>query len=299
MPEAPAWLSQDEILSYEEIHRIISLAANMGVESIRLSGGEPLMRRDLERLVSMISDVSGIRFIGMTTNGLLLPDKAAALKEAGLQGVTISLHSMNPERFTEITGGGNLEAPLAAIEAALQNEFNPIKINCVILRGLNDDEVMDLASIAFSSELTVRFIEFMPFDGQQTWRFEKVVSGDEIITRIRKRYRLIPLPRERSSTARVYKFLRGKGEIGIITSVTEPFCSDCNRIRLTADGKILPCLFDKSSYDLRPLLRDGASDEELSRLMRDAVARKPPGVQTLLKQHQSLQHVRPMYTVGG
>jgi cyclic pyranopterin phosphate synthase len=139
----------------------------------------------------------------------------------------------------------------------------------------------------------------MPFDGQQRWQFQKVVSGDEIIARIRKRYKLIPLPREQSSTARVYRFLQGRGEIGIITSVTEPFCTDCNRIRLTADGKIIPCLFDRSSYELKPLLRGGASNMELSRFIRYAVARKPPGVQTLLKHHQALEHVRPMYTVGG
>ncbi len=299
MPEAPAWLAQDEILTFEEIHRVASLTAEMGVESIRLSGGEPLMRRDLYKLVSMIANVPGIRFIGMTTNGLLLPRTAADLREAGLQGVTISLHSIRPDRFTEITGGGHLNDALAGIEAAQQNEFDPIKINCVVLRDFNDGEVMDLASLAFSNDLTVRFIEFMPFDGRQKWQFEKVVGGNEIIARIRRRYRLIPLPRDQSSTSRVYKFLDGRGEIGIITSVTEPFCTDCNRIRLTADGKILPCLFDTSSYDLRPLLRGGASDLELSRFIRDAVARKPPGVQALLKEHQPLQHVRPMYTVGG
>ena len=264
-----------------------------------MSGGEPLMRRDLDRLVRMIREVPQIRFIGMTTNGFMLPERASALKEAGLDGVTVSLHSLKPARFEEVTGGGPLDRALAGIRAAQQNRFDPIKVNCVIIRGFNDDEIIDLASMAFHNDLTLRFIEFMPFDGRQAWQSEKVISGDEIVARIRERYELIPLPREGSSTARVYKFLRGKGEIGIITSVTEPFCSDCNRIRLSADGEIVTCLFDRRSYDLKPLLRGHASDDELSRTIIDAVARKPPGVLTLLKQHQKLRHVRPMYTIGG
>jgi cyclic pyranopterin phosphate synthase len=299
MPEDPTWLSQDEILTYEEMFRVISLAVSMGVQSVRLSGGEPLMRRDLEELVRMIRRIPGLRFIGMTTNGFMLPEKAAALKEAGLDGVTISLHSLNPERFSDVTGGGKLDGALAGIAAAQEYQFDPIKINAVTMRGFNDDEILDLASIAFSNRLTVRFIEFMPFDGQQTWQRDRVVSGDEIISKIRKKYRLIPLPRERSSTAKVYRFLDGQGEIGIITSVTEPFCSDCNRIRLAANGKMYTCLFDRSSYDLKPLLRGDASDQELCGFMRDAVARKPPGVQDMLKHFQTLQHVRPMYTIGG
>lgn len=299
MPKSPVWLPPDEILTYEELRRVISICANMGVEKIRLSGGEPLLRRDIDRLIRMIRDVPGINFIGMTTNGLLLPEKAAALKEAGLDGVTISLHSLKTERFSEITGGGKLEKILAGIEAAKENGFKPIKINSVIVRGFNDDEILDLASVAFSNDLTVRFIEFMPFDGQQYWTMEKVVSGDEVIERIRKRYKILPLPREPSSTARVYKFMHGKGEVGIITSITEPFCSDCDRIRLAADGRIFTCLFDRSSYDLKPLLRGDTPDEALSNFISDAVSRKAPGVQSLLKHCSTLEHVRAMHTIGG
>lgn len=299
MPETPAWLSSDEVLTYEELLRVISLAARMGVEKIRLSGGEPLMRQNLDRLVRMLRGIPGIRFIGMTTNGLMFHENAAALKEAGLDGVTISLHTLKPDRFRGITGGGRLERVLDAIEVAKGYHFSPIKINSLIIRGFNDDEILDLASIAFSNDITVRFIEFMPFDGKRNWGMEKVVSGDKVIETVRKRYRLLPLPREPSSTARVYKLLQGKGEVGIITSVTEPFCSDCDRIRLTAGGKIFACLFDSESYDLKRPLRGGASDEALSNIIREAVTKKAPGVQTLLKQCHTLEHVRPMHTIGG
>ena len=299
MPKSPAWMPSDEILTYEEIRRVISVCAKMGVEKIRLSGGEPLMRRDLDRLVRMLREVPGISFIGMTTNGHMFPQQASALKQAGLDGVTISLQSLKPDRYSEITGGGKLERVMAGIKAAEENGFKPIKINSVIVRGFNDDEILDLASVAFNNDITVRFIEFMPFDGQHNWSMEKVVSGNEIIERIRRRYKILSLPREPSSTARIYKFVHGRGELGIITSVTEPFCSDCDRIRLSADGKMFTCLFDRSTYDLKPLLRGGASDEELSNAIRDAVSRKGPGVQELLKQCNTLEHVRPMHTIGG
>ena len=299
MPKTPIWLPHSEILTFEEITRVVLLLTRMGVEKVRLSGGEPLMRRDIEKLVEMLGNVSGLRSLSMTTNGFLLAEKAAALKKAGLKSVTVSLHSLKPERFSEITGGGVYEKVVAGIKAAKENGFNPLKINAVIIRRCNEDEIVDLASLATSGDLTVRFIEYMPFDGQRLWGMEKVVSGKEIIQRIREQYGLIPVPRESGSTAKVYKFANGVGEIGVITSITEPFCSNCDRIRLSADGKIVPCLFDKAGYDLRPLLRGSASDETLSNFMREAVLRKAPGVETLLKKFKTLEHVRPMHTIGG
>jgi len=299
MPKTPVWLPRSEILTYEEISRISSILAKMGVEKIRLSGGEPLMRRDIERLVGMLSKVPGIRSLSMTTNGFLLTEKAAALKKAGLQSVTVSLHSLKPERFSEITGGGVYDVVAAGIKAAKKNGFSPLKINSVIIRGCNDDEIADLASLARAGDITVRFIEYMPFDGQHMWGMEKVVSGKEIIEKIRERYELVKVPRESGSTAEVYRFADGPGMIGVITSITEPFCSDCDRVRLSADGKIVPCLFDKTGFDMMPLLRDGASDEALFSFIRDAVSRKAPGVETLLKNYHGLEHVRPMHTIGG
>ncbi len=299
MPKEPVWLPRSEILTFEEIHRVVSLFAEMGIEKVRLSGGEPLMRKDIVKLVEMLAEVPGIRSISMTTNGFLLAEKAAALKKAGLNGVTVSLHSLKPERFSEITGGGPFDNVLDGIKAAKQNGFKPLKINAVIIRGCNEDEVVDLASLALSGDVIVRFIEYMPFDGERMWGMEKVVSGKEIVERIRESHDLVPLPRESGSTAKIYKFANGDGEIGVITSITEPFCSDCDRIRLSADGKIVPCLFDKTGYDLRPLLRSGESDEALSSFMRDAVLRKAPGVETLLSKFNRLEHVRPMHTIGG
>ena len=299
MPKTPMWLPRSEILTFEEIHRVASLFAKMGIEKIRLAGGEPLMRRNIKQLVKLLRRISGIKSISMTTNGFLLEEKASALKEAGLNGVTVSLHSLKPDRFSEISGGGPFENVLAGIKAAKRVGFNPLKINAVIIRGCNDDEIVDLASLTSSDDVTVRFIEYMPFDGEGMWEMEKVVSGKEILQRIRERYELIPVPREKGSTAKVYRFADGPGEIGLITSITEPFCSDCDRVRLSADGKIVPCLFDKTGYDLRPLLRGGASDEAISDFIREAVLRKAPGVETLLEKYKGLQHVRPMHTIGG
>jgi cyclic pyranopterin phosphate synthase len=299
MPTHPVWLPHSEILTFEEIHRVASLFARMGVENIRLSGGEPLMRRDVEQLVKLLSEIPSIHGLSMTTNGFLLAEKASSLKEAGLKGITVSLHSLKPERFSEITGGGPFGKVIEGIKAAKSSGFDPLKINAVIIRGCNDDEIVDLASLAVEGDVTVRFIEYMPFDGERHWGMDKVVSGKEIVAKIRERYELVPAPRPAGSTAQLYEFEDGKGEVGVITSITQPFCADCDRIRLSADGKIVPCLFDKTSFDLRPLLRTGASDDIITNFMRQAVLQKAPGVETLLKRYQQLEHIRPMHTIGG
>jgi cyclic pyranopterin phosphate synthase len=299
MPTHPVWLPHSEILTFEEIHRVASLLVRMGVENIRLSGGEPLMRRDIEQLVELLSGIPNVRGFSMTTNGFLLAEKASSLKRAGLKGITVSLHSLKPERFSQITGGGPFGKVIEGIKAAKANGFRPLKINAVIIRGCNDDEVADLASLAVEGDVTVRFIEYMPFDGERHWGMDKVVSGKEIVEMIRERYKLVPAPRPAGSTAQLYEFEDGKGEVGIITSITQPFCSDCDRIRLSADGKLVPCLFDKTGFDLRPLLRTGASDQTILNFIRHAVLQKAPGVETLLKRYQQLEHIRPMHTIGG
>ena len=214
------------------------------------------MRRDIEKLVALLSAAPGIHSVSMTTNGFLLAEKAAALKKAGLTGLTVSLHSLKPDKFSQITGGGPLGQVLAGIREAKKNGLKPLKINAVIIRECNEDEIIDLASLATAGDVCVRFIEYMPFDGERMWEMEKVVSGEEILARLREQYDLEMEPREKGSTAQTYKFENGKGRIGIITSITAPFCSDCDRIRLSADGKIVPCLFDRTGYDLRPLLRE-------------------------------------------
>ena len=299
MPKTPIWLPHSDILTYEEIRRVTVLLAKMGVTRIRLSGGEPLMRRDIEKLVALLSKIDGIQSLSMTTNGFLLEEKAVALKEAGLGGLTISLHSLKAGKFSEITGGGTLDRVLAGIKAAKACGFNPLKLNAVIIRGCNEDEILDLASLAESGDVAVRFIEYMPFDGQHLWTMAKVFSGEEIVSRIREQYELELIPRESGSTAKNYKIAGGMGRIGIITSITEPFCSDCDRIRLSADGKIVPCLFDRTGFDLRPLLRGGGTDQEIESFIVSAVQRKAPGVETLLKKYNVPEHVRPMHTIGG
>ena len=299
MPRTPIWLPRSDILTYEEIRRVTALLVRRGVTKIRLSGGEPLMRRDIEKLVAMLSEIDGIHSLSMTTNGFLLAEKAAALKRAGLNALTVSLHSLKPERFSEITGGGLLDRVLSGIKAAKANGFDSLKINAVIIRGCNEDEITDLASLASTEDITVRFIEYMPFDGERLWGREKVFSGKEIVDKLREHYNLEPIARESGSTAQLYKMTDGVGRIGIITSITEPFCGDCDRIRLSADGKIVPCLFDKSGFDLRPLLRGGSTDQELQDFIASAFQRKAPGVETLLKRYETLEHVRPMHTIGG
>jgi cyclic pyranopterin phosphate synthase len=299
MPETPEWLPNEKVLTFEEIKRLVTIFSSFGVDRIRITGGEPLVRKDIEKLVEMITSVPGVRRIGMTTNGFLLAEKARSLKEAGLSSVTVSLHSLRRDRFWAVTQRDALYKVLKGIEAAKEAGFESVKVNAVIIRGYNDDEIIDLARLAHDRGFNMRFIEYMPFDGRKMWGMEKVVSGEEILTKIRSVYEVVQLERESGSTAVNYKFLDGGGEFGIITSITKPFCSDCDRLRLTADGKIVPCLFDTHEYDLGQLLRNGATDEEISDFLVRLVKLKAPGVETLLKAPAPLRHVRPMYQTGG
>ena len=301
MPLNPVWLPHDELLTYEEITRVVRILSMMGVDKVRLTGGEPLVRKDIEKLVAYLSSIPGVKSLAMTTNGFLLAEKAKALKDAGLHSVTVSLHSLKPERFEAIVGRKDVfSRVLEGIEEALRVGLNPVKINCVITRGCNDDEILDFVKLARESGIVIRFIEYMPFDGQKLWNTQLVVSGREIVEKISREYRLIELPREKGSTAKAYRFADGSdGEVNIITSITEPFCGGCDRIRIKADGKIVPCLFSLDEYDIKPLLRSGASDEELELFIRSVFRRKAPGVETLLKNQQLASRIRPMHTIGG
>jgi len=301
MPVKPVWLPKSEILTYEEIARIAYILAEMGVTKIRLSGGEPLMRQDLDILVAMLKEIPEVKTIAMTTNGFYLAEMAERLKRAGLDSVTVSLHSLKPNRYDEIVGRkGVFERVMDGLRVAQEVGLNPVKVNVVILRGCNDDEILDFAELARKSNLTVRFIEYMPFDGRKFWQPELLVSGEEVLQVIESVYPLVPLPREHGSTAQVYRFADGVGgDIGVITSMTSPFCSDCDRIRLTADGKIVPCMFSRDEYDVKSLLRSGATDEEIASFIRDAFYRKFAGVESLLREQKVIAHVRPMYQLGG
>ncbi|HZW57739.1 MAG TPA: GTP 3',8-cyclase MoaA [Nitrososphaerales archaeon] len=299
MPENPEWLPNDKVLSFEEISRLVRIFSLFGVDRIRITGGEPLVRKEIERLIPMILAVPGISRLGLTTNGFFLAEKAKALKQAGLYSVTVSLHSLRSSRFSQVTRRDSHEKVLEGIRAAKEAGFESVKINAVIIRGYNDDEILDFAQFAYKYGFNMRFIEYMPFDGKKMWNTDKVVTGDEILGKIREKYEVVPLEREAGSTAMNYRFVDGGGEFGIITSISKPFCSDCDRIRLTADGKLVPCLFDNHEYDLGHLLRSGADDAEIASFLKSKVKLKAPGVESLIKAGSSLGHVRPMYITGG
>jgi cyclic pyranopterin phosphate synthase len=301
MPPKPVWLDARELLSFEEMARVTTILARMGVTNVRLSGGEPLVRPRLNELVALLRAIPGIRAVGLTTNGALLKQMAEPLKEAGLHCVTLSLHSLKPGLYHEITGTKDMFGRvMEGLDEARRVGFQRIKINCVVTRGCNDSEIEDFARLAHDTDVTVRFIEYMPFDGTKYWEEARVVSGREVISRIERIFPLIPLEREHGATANHYKFSDGSaGEIGIITSMTRPFCSDCDRIRLKADGKIVPCLFSTREFDLKGMLRGGASDEEIARFLRTSFWLKSEGVETMMKQRVELKRVRPMYTIGG
>ena len=300
MPPNPVWLDREEILSFEEITRISGILARMGVEKIRLSGGEPLIRRDVEKLVASLVGIAGIRNVSITTNGSMLENMAAKLKGSGLSGVTLSLHSLRPNRYEAITGAKDmLGKVLAGMEEARRVGL-PLKVNCVVRRGSNEDEIPDFVRLAREQGISVRFIEYMPFDGKRFWEMSRVVGGSEIMARVAAESKLVPLSRERGSTATAYRFEDGgAGEICTITSMTKPFCSDCERIRLTAEGTIVPCLFSKNEYDVRSLLRGGAGDEEIANFVRDCFKLKFEGVESLIRQNVAFGRVRPMHTIGG
>ena len=274
--EGLEWLGRDEILTFEEIARIVGVLARLGVDEVRLTGGEPLIRRDLPTLVGMLSAIAGVRDLSLTTNGVLLDRLAGPLVEAGLQRLNVSLDSLNHVRFTEITRRDALDAVLRGLEEAERYpELRPIKVNCVAVKGFTETEVPALAELARRKPYVVRFIEFMPLDADEAWREDDVLTGAEIRAIIESEHGpLVELPAKASSTARRFRFADGAGELGFVNPVSEPFCSSCDRIRLTADGQLRTCLFSRREWDLKEPLRAGASDAELTQLLRFAVHHK-------------------------
>jgi GTP 3',8-cyclase len=273
--EGLEWLPRDEVLSYEEIARLVRVLSEMGVDEVRLTGGEPLVRRDLPVLVSFLAGIPGVRDLSLTTNGVLLDRLAGPLVEAGLRRLNVSLDSLSHVRFAEITRRDALDRVLAGLEEAERHpELRPIKVNCVAIRGFTEEEVPSLAELARRKPYVVRFIEFMPLDADQAWREDEVLTGGEIRALIEERWPLVEIPAKQSSTARRFRFADGAGEIGFVNPVSEPFCSSCDRIRLTADGQLRTCLFSRREWDLKAPLREGASDDELGALIRFAVRHK-------------------------
>lgn len=290
-------LDHTAILRYEEIIRIVRIAAELGVKKIRLTGGEPLIRRNLPYLISSIANISGIEDISLTTNGLRLKNLAAALAEAGLKRVNVSLDSLRPDRYKEITRGGELQVVLDGIVAAEQAGLHPVKINMVPMRGINDDEIEDFAKLTLKGPSHVRFIEFMPIGNTEFWNEGKYLSSEEIKDRVELMAPLIPVKVRRNGPARYFRFDGAPGVIGFISPLTHHFCETCNRLRLTSDGKLRPCLFSETEIDLKSALRSGAPDKEIERLLRLAVEIKPDS--HAISQGKSFRHLKPMSKIGG
>jgi GTP 3',8-cyclase len=274
--EGLEWLGRDEILTFEELTRVTRILARMGVDEVRITGGEPLVRRDLPVLVGMLAEIEGVKDLALTTNGVLLDRLAGPLVAAGLRRINVSLDTLNHVRFAEITRRDALDRVLRGLaEAERYDELRPLKINCVAVKGFTETEVPALADLARRKPYVVRFIEFMPLDADEAWREDQVLTGEEIRAIVEQHYGpLVELPAKPSSTARRFRFADGRGELGFVNPVSEPFCSTCDRIRLTADGQLRTCLFSRREWDLKTPLRDGSSDAQLEQLLRAAVRQK-------------------------
>ena len=269
------WLDRADLLSFEEIERLVRVLVEMGIRDVRLTGGEPLVRRQLPRLVAMLAAIPGLHELALTTNGYQLERDAGALVSAGVTRFNVSVDSLQRERFSEMTRRDALATVLRGLETlASFPQAHPIKINAVAMRGFTEAEVIPFARFARAFPYEVRFIEFMPLDADHAWTPDDILSGDEIRAAIHAVFPLEPEPRTPSATARTYRFADGRGRIGFINPVSEPFCADCNRIRVTADGQLRTCLFSLRETDLRTVLRGGADDDALEAVLRDAVWRK-------------------------
>ncbi len=274
-PIARQWTPRSKILTFEEIERVVRIAVGLGIEKIRLTGGEPLLRQELEKLVAKIARIEGVRDLAMTTNGFQFRDKAVALRDAGLRRISFSLDSLNRANFQKITGRDGLCEVLEGIRLARELEMNPVKVNAVIIKGVNDHEIEALAEFGREQNLSIRFIEFMPLDSARAWLKELVVPSREILERLQARFELRPQASLKAAeTARRWTFADGQGEIGLIAPVSEPFCGHCDRLRLTADGQLRTCLFSVTEHDVRSRLRNETSDDELKAFLGEVVLQK-------------------------
>jgi cyclic pyranopterin phosphate synthase len=297
--EGLPWLPKREILSYEEILRLARIFIDLGIRTIRLTGGEPLMRQDIDVLIEGLTRLEPSLDLSMTTNGFFLKEKVQRLAEAGLKRINVSLDSLQPERFERMVrrDGQLVFKILEGMRLAREAGLDPIKINCVVMRGCNDDELADFARLGRENDYQVRFIEYMPLDAQDKWSMKTVVSGAEILTRISDVLPLAPAGNNGSEPATVHRFADGRGSIGVIASVTEPFCEHCNRIRITADGQLRTCLFSLHEHDLKGLLRSGATDGEVADFIIAAVWKKEAGHK--INQPDFVRPARSMSAIGG
>jgi len=274
--EGLEWLPRSEVLTFEEISRLAGVFVGLGVRTVRLTGGEPLLRRGLDELVAQLS-AAGVTDLSMTTNGFLLAGKAKALAAAGLRRINVSVDSLLQHRFAAMTRRDALDGVMEGLAAAERAGMSPVKLNCVVIRGTNDDEIVDFARFARTTGYEARFIEFMPLDADKGWRRDQVVPSEEVLATIDQAYPLVATGTG-TEPAQVYRFADGApGSVGVIPSVTAPFCASCNRVRITADGQFRTCLFSLGETDLRGMLRSGATDDEIAGAIRHAVAGKWAG----------------------
>jgi cyclic pyranopterin phosphate synthase len=298
MPAEPVWIPQPEVLTFEELAKIVRVAVSLGITDFRLTGGEPTARKDLPDLVRLIAGTPGVRDLAMTTNGMLLDRLAVPLREAGLQRLNISLDTLRGEKFVHISRREGFRRTWDGILAADRAGFRPLKINMVVIRGENDGEIADFAEMARTRAWQIRYIEFMPLDGDNRWTREQVVTAKEILGIIHRRW---PLELESegplSDPARIFRFKDGLGDIGIIASVSEPFCSSCDRIRITPDGRLRTCLFSTWETDVKGPMRSGATDAQLADIIRGAVAKKEAGHG--INDVSFVKPQRAMYAIGG
>jgi cyclic pyranopterin phosphate synthase len=291
------WLPRQEILSFEEIARLVRILHRFGIHTVRLTGGEPLMRKRLHVLIGMLHDIDAGLDLSLTTNGFFLADQAADLAAAGLRRINVSLDSLRRDRFAAMTRRDALDAVLDGISAAKAAGLEPIKVNAVAIRGQNDDEIVDLVTWGRDTGCQVRFIEFMPLDGDHAWSKEKVFGKREILEKIEAVYPFEAVGVDEREPAQRFAFLDGRGEFGVIGSVTEPFCETCDRIRITADGMLRTCLFSLTEFDLKAQLRGGASDDGIAELFRGAALVKEKGHN--IGADDFVQPDRPMVAIGG
>lgn len=293
------FMNRVELLSFEEIERFVRIAVPLGLRKIRLTGGEPLVRKDLSHLVGMLSRIEGIQDIGVTTNGLLLADQAQELYDAGLRRINVSLDALDPVKFEKITRRTGYEKVIAGIQAAQRVGFHPVKINAVAVRGLTEDEVAPFGRFARETGAEIRFIEFMPLDADANWGRDKVLFAHEIIEILsREVMPLVPVPnQDPHAPASEFQFQDGVGRIGIIASVSRPFCMSCDRFRITADGKLRNCLFSLEETDVKAMLRGNAPDESIAQAIRDSIAAKNEGHE--INSSHFVQPDRPMHSIGG
>ncbi len=298
MPENPEFLPRNQLLSFEEIERFVRIVVPLGIDKIRLTGGEPLVRRDLELLVANLAAIPGIKDIGLTTNGILLAPLARVLWNSGLRRINVSVDTLDPERFQQLTRRTGLDQVIEGIHAAKAAGFDPVKINAVAMKGCTEADIVPLARFGRELGLEVRFIEYMPLDGG-LWERDKVLLAAEILDRLTQEFGpLVPSPdQDPRAPALDFDYCDGRGRVGIIASVSRPFCMSCNRVRLTSDGKLRNCLFSLEETDIRGLLRGGACDEEIIHAIRESVASKWEGHE--INSARFIQPGRLMHAIGG